>query len=280
VELPLRRPGSSEHLPAPLILGHRGASAVAPENTLAAFSQAIRDGADGIEFDVRLSRDGVPVVIHDATLNRTGSMSGSVRELTVAELQKIDVGSWFDKRTGEKDFSGEKVPTLEQVFNLFAAENGVLYVEMKCDANEGALLASRVADHISAQNMNERVVVECFELTAIQEIKRIDPGVRTAALFEPHLSRPLSTMRGQTIIKLARKHGADEIALHHALARKRILEAARNEGFETVVWTVDDPAWVGRARDHGIKALIANNPRRIVEFRDECNRRGAENSAR
>ena len=269
---------SSEGVRAPLILGHRGASAVAPENTLAAFDQAISDGADGIEFDVRLSSDGVPVVIHDATLNRTGLMSGSVQGFTAEELKTIDVGSWFDKGSGA--FAGEKLPTLEQVFDLFNGKPVALYVEMKCDPNDGALLASAVVRQIKAQSISDRVVVESFDLAAIQEIKRIDPSVRTAALFEPKLSKPMSTIRAQTILNLARKHQADEIALHHTLARKKILEDARKEGFEVVVWTVDDPAWIDRARVHQIKALIANNPRRMVEARDESHPRGDENSPR
>jgi glycerophosphoryl diester phosphodiesterase len=274
----LRGKSSSERFTAPLILGHRGASAVAPENTLAAFSQAIDAGADGIEFDVRLSSDGVPVVIHDAALNRTGLMSKLVRELTCAQLKEIDVGSWFDKRSGA--FAGEKIPTLEQVFDLFAGKPAALYVEMKCDAGEGALLVSAVVDQIHAQNMKDLVVVESFDLTAIQEIKRIDRSLRTAALFEPRLSKPVSTLRAQTIINLARRHSADEIALHHTLARKGILESARKEGFEIVVWTVDDPVWIDRARAGGIKAIIANNPRPMVEFRDASQRRAAEISAR
>jgi glycerophosphoryl diester phosphodiesterase len=273
----LRGMSSSEELRTPLILGHRGASAVAPENTLAAFAQAIDAGADGIEFDVRLSSDGVPVVIHDAALNRTGLVSGLVRELTSAQLKEIDVGSWF-KQSGA--FTGEKLPTLEQVFDLFAGKPVALYVEMKCDAGEGTRLASAVVDQVHAQNMKDSVVVESFDLTAIQEIKRIDRSLKTAALFEPKLSKPISTLRAQTIINLARHHGADEIALHHTLARKGILERARKEGFEIVVWTVDDPIWIDRARACGIKALIANNPRPMVEFRDSSHRRAAENSPR
>ncbi len=107
----------------PLIIGHRGA--LAPENTLAAFRQAIADGADGIEFDVRLARDGVVVVIHDATLERTGALKLKVSNLTAAELQASDVGSWFGKRrrthfaSSDKDFAGETVPLLTQVFELF-----------------------------------------------------------------------------------------------------------------------------------------------------------------
>src|SRR5207253_1739431 len=127
------------HMPTyPLILGHRGASAVAPENTLAAFSRAISDGADGIEFDVRLSRDHVPVVIHDATLNRTGLIDRLVCELTAKELGEVDVGHWFAARgqTGAQSFAGEKLPTLAQIFEIFSTKTGVLYVEMKCSAGE------------------------------------------------------------------------------------------------------------------------------------------------
>lgn len=252
----------------PLILGHRGASAVAPENTLAAFSQAIQDGADGIEFDVRLSSDGVAVVIHDDTLNRTGLISGAVSALTAAQLQQIDVGSWFTKRTGDQTFANETIPTLAAVFDLFASNNAVLYVEMKCAELQAAALAEAVVRQIDEHQMRERVVVESFVLSAIAEVKTSDPHVRTAALFEPRLSKPVSTLRTQTILKLARQHHADEIALHHTLARTKAVQAAKDEGFEVVVWTVDDIGWIERARANGIKALISNNPRVMVEARN------------
>src|SRR4026208_948606 len=105
----------------PLIIGHRGASAGAPENTMAAFRAAIAAGADGIEFDVRLSRDGVPVVIHDSTLRRTGGLPQRIADLTVSELAAVDVGSWFVRK---KDlppgtFTHETVPTLTDLFTLF-----------------------------------------------------------------------------------------------------------------------------------------------------------------
>ena len=252
----------------PLILGHRGASAVAPENTLAAFSRAIQDGADGIEFDVRLSSDGVAVVIHDDTLNRTGLVSGAVSALTAAQLQQIDVGSWFTKKTGGQTFSKETIPTLAAVFDLFASNNAVLYVEMKCAELQAAALAETLVRQIDESKMRERAVVESFALSAIAEVKRIDPRVRTAALFEPRLSKPVSTLRIQTILKLARQHHADEIALHHTLARTAVVQTAKDEGFEVVVWTVDDVTWIERARANGIKALISNNPRVMVEARN------------
>ena len=261
----------------PLILGHRGASAVAPENTLAAFARAILDGADGIEFDVRLSRDGLPMVIHDASLRRTGLRDSLVCDLTSDELQKIDVGSWFTRASFEgapvASYASEKLPTLAQVFELFSPNRGWLYLEMKSDPNQGAKLAAAVVTCIHQFDCANRVVVESFDLPAIAEIKRIDSDIRTAALFEPKLTRPISTIRRLNMVNLARQVGADEIALHHTLAGPGVVEKAKEAGLETVAWTIDDPQWIGRARSLGIKALISNDPAMMVTHRN-----GAEHS--
>ena len=254
----------------PLILGHRGASALAPENTIAAFSRAMQDGADGIEFDVRLSRDQVPVVIHDSTLKRTGLIDAVVSKLTAAELQDIDVGSWFaDKRTQTptNSYKGERLPSLSRVLEFFHSISGVLYIEMKCDPDEGATLAAEVVHLVREHQMVDRVVVESFDLSAIAAMKRIDAGVKTAALFEPKVSRPISTIRHLKMIEQALEHEADEIALHHTLAGKRVVERARSEGLEVVVWTVDSADWVARAQSLGVKALISNDPGEMVQYR-------------
>ena len=253
----------------PLILGHRGASALAPENTLAAFSRAISGGADGIEFDVRLSRDAVPVVIHDATLKRTGLIDRPVSALTAGELREIDVGSWFagHAQDPKASFLGQGVPMLAQVFELFSANNGLLYIEMKCDQDEGPLLAAEVVRLTRDARMAQRVVVESFDHAAIIAVKKIDSGIRTAALFEPKLSRPISTVRRFKMVDTALGVGADEIALHNTLAAGRVVETARQAGLEVVVWTVDDPVWIARARALDIKALIANDPASMLRHR-------------
>lgn len=265
--------GKSGHFPAssPLIIGHRGASAVAPENTLAAFSRAIRDGADGIEFDVRLSRDHVPVVIHDATLERTGLTNALVGELTAKELRMMDVGSWFDSRNPDSNssYAGQNLPTLEQVLELFTERSSLLYLEMKSDtAVGGTQLAAEVVRFIRKYQMTDRVVVESFDLSAIAEVKRIDSGIRTAALFEPKLTRPVSTVRRMKMVDFAVQCAADEIALHHTLVSPRVIEKAKGAGLEIVVWTVDKPDWVQRARTLRIKAIITNDPATIVQNRD------------
>src|SRR6266550_5167468 len=120
----------------PLVIGHRGSSAVAPENTIAAFVRAISDGADGFEFDVRLALDNEPVVIHDSSLQRTARIPGVVAQLTSKELQKIDVGSWFNHQRpddAKKEYETETVPTLDRVFDLVKDTTQILYLEMKSE---------------------------------------------------------------------------------------------------------------------------------------------------
>ncbi len=249
----------------PLIIGHRGASAVAPENTLAAFERALQDGADGVEFDVRLARDRTPVVIHDATLRRTTRRDGAVADLTASELQRWDAGSWFNIRAPEKAldiYTGERIPTLAETLELVGPRSKVVYIEMKCEQPaEYAKLAGAVVGHVREHGLIDRAVVKCFAHDAIREVKRIAPEIRTAALFDRTLSRPVITKR--KIIALAKACGADEISLHRTLARRPVIEAARFQGFATVVWTVDKPDWLRRASDWGIRSVITNDPARM-----------------
>ena len=259
----------------PLIIGHRGASALAPENTLAAFRRALADGADGIEFDVRLSRDGVAVVIHDATLSRTASLRRRVSNLTATELQATDVGTWFGKSRRARlagsvhQFVGESVPVLKQVFQLFENHKGRLYLEMKADNGGGPELAAEVARMIRQTPVRSRVVVECFDLALLERVKAIDSSIRTAALFEPKLSKP-KTMVPRNLAQLAESAGADEIALHYSLARRRIIDQALQLKQRVVVWTVDHPAWIAKAQTLEIHALITNNPARLLAARDSA----------
>lgn len=237
----------------PLIIGHRGASTVAPENTMAAFREAIAVGADGIEFDVRLTRDGVPVVIHDRTLRRTGRVNQRIGDLSWQELSKVDVGSWF-----RPSFASETVPSLRELFELFESNHGSLYLEMKCDSPaEYRPLAEACCGLINEFSFKERVVVECFQLTAIKIVKEIDRDIKTAALFD-------RAFTDQSIITRATEIGAMAVALHHRLARKSLVEKSKQAGLHVAVWTVDDPTWVERAKEIGIDALMTNDPARML----------------
>lgn len=246
----------------PLIIGHRGASRDAPENTLAAFELAFEQGADGLEFDVRLARDRLAVVIHDATLERTARRRELVSALSSEELGNVDVGAWFDAKHGRatrSSFAGQCVPTLAQVFELAGVRARALYVEMKFeDANECGPLAASVVEEVHRHKLEDRVVVESFRLEAVALIKQLAPNVRTAALFERKLARPLP--RASKIIERALECRADELALQHTLASKSLVDAARDVGMRSLVWTVDQQSWIDRALRYGLCAVITNRP--------------------
>ncbi len=253
-----------------LIIGHRGAAAVAPENTLVSFERALADGADGVEFDVRLARDGVPVVIHDATLRRTALRRGTVASFPSTELARMDAGAWFNLRRPRRarpEYAGATIPTLASVFELMKRRDALLYVEMKCGPRDRAPLAAEVARLVRAHSLARRVVVESFDLPSIAELKRLDAGLRTAALFDRRLSRPAPLARGMITRALA--CGAEEIALHHSLATRRTVREAALRGLETIVWTADNPAWVARALRNGVRAVITNDPARLCARRAE-----------
>jgi glycerophosphoryl diester phosphodiesterase len=247
----------------PLIIAHRGASAVAPENTLAAFARAMDDGADGIEFDVRLSRDGVPVVIHDETLRRTGLREGAVAKMDAKQLGKVDAGSWFNRahpKRAREEYARECVPTLDQVFRLLRDCDARLYVEMKFGADEGFVdLTQAVARLIKEYKLHARTVVVSFDLAATVQIKQLDSAIRTGALFEPK-SDLATIVRKQRLIDAAIEHGANEILLHRSIATRSAVRLAAENDLPVVVWTVNDPKWIGRARHLGIQALITNKP--------------------
>jgi glycerophosphoryl diester phosphodiesterase len=140
---------------------------------------------------------------------------------------------------------------------------------MKADARAGLELAAEVVRLIQQTAGRNRVVVECFDLSLIKRVKEIDSSIRTAALFEPKLSRP-ATLVPRNLAELAQAAGADEIALHHSLARRRIVERSLQLNQRVVVWTVDNPAWVAKAQTLQIQGLITNNPARLIAARDSA----------
>ena len=193
---------------------------------MAAFREAIAVGADGIEFDVRLTRDGVPVVIHDSTLHRTAGLPQRIADLTRSELKSVDVGSWFARRTNlpPGSFANETVPSLRELFTLFQSNNLTLCLEMKCDSTaEYAPLAEACRRLIEESRLKDRVIVECFKLPALAIIKQLDGEIKTAALFEPSFSTP-SVLWDQSVVSQATTVGASYLALHYRLARQRLVE--------------------------------------------------------
>ncbi|MGC2236698.1 MAG: glycerophosphodiester phosphodiesterase family protein [Pyrinomonadaceae bacterium] len=249
----------------PLIIAHRGASALAPENTLAAFQKAILGGAEGIEFDVQMAKDGVPVVFHDYDLKRTGRREGKVSDFTSKELQNLDVGTWFNLKNphrANERFSAETVPTFSGLLDFLKDYKGLLYVEMKFAGKDVSALVEAVCKIIRESRFLPQVKLKSFNLEAIKQAKKLFPEIRTVALFEPKFR---TLLRGKLhLIEKAEAFRADELSLHYSLATQKMIERAKARNFPVTIWTADNPAWVKRAINLGLDAIITNNPARLL----------------
>lgn len=228
--------------PFPLVIGHRGASADAPENTLAAFALALEQGAQGVELDVRLSADGNVVVIHDATVDRTTDGSGRVSRLNAAHLRRLDAGM------------GQPVPTLDDVFEAFGP--AMLYnIELKESGLWGKGLESAVADRIDAYHLHNQVVVSSFNPLSLRRARRqLSTTTMTGSLW----------MRGPHFLyrMLALQPPADHP--HHPLVDDAYMAWARTHDLRVHVWTVDEAREARRLAALGVHALITNRPRAIA----------------
>ncbi len=261
-----------ETVSRPLIIAHRGASAAAPENTIAAFRKAIDAGSDGIEFDVRLARDGVPVVIHDRTLKRTNKVDLAVSDLTSKELAAIDVGNSFAARVkstgqGVSENSSVNIPTLAAALEFLRDFKGEVFVELKCGLSDLDPLTVAVCDEVRNSRIAPQVIVKSFRLAVIPRVHAHAPGVRTAALFAPRV--PTLLRKRKHLVEIAVENGANELSVHYSLATRNLMEKARTHGIPVTIWTADNPRWVERARSLGLKAVITNHPARLLARREE-----------
>ena len=254
---------------SPLIVAHRGASAYAPENTIAAFKKAIEAGAEGVEFDVRLSKDGVPVVIHDATLARTTGINGRVAEVTADRLLHLDAGSWFNAShpgNARHEFASEGVPPLRSVLALLTNLPGPIYVELKCETDEEVIpLVDAVGEVIRAAGLQEKIIIGSFRLGVLPHVRTVLQGVQTAALFAPKIMRLLR--KEKYLIDIAREFGADHLSIHKSLVSRKLARKAEKHGMPVTVWTVNASRWVPRAVKQGLYAVITNDPSTFLSRR-------------
>ncbi|MEO5858273.1 MAG: glycerophosphodiester phosphodiesterase family protein [Pyrinomonadaceae bacterium] len=254
----------------PLIIAHRGDSKHAPENTLAAFKRAIDTGADGIEFDVRLAKDGIVVVFHDSSLKRIAYHKGKIAHYTSTELGTIDAGSWFNQHSpklADPAYKNESIPTLADTLEFLKSFKGLIYIELKCKEADTERLAKAVTAVICTSKLLPQIVVKSFKLSAIPLLKTICPDVRTAALFAPKIKNILR--KDKHLLDLAEEAGVDEISLHYTLATRKLMKRAAKRNLRVIIWTADNPRWIRRAINLGLAAIITNDPARLLERRRE-----------
>jgi len=234
--------------PRPLIFAHRGASQLAPENTLTAFRKALELGADGVELDVRLSADGVPVVIHDATVDATTAGSGRVSSLAVSELKGLDAGSSFDPV-----FKDEQIPTLAEVLDNWPA-GAVLNIELKGSGLVERGLEGAVAELLARHGLEENVVVSSFHPLALRRLHKISAPIPIGLLYT-HAS-----MLRLRLSRLLVGAAFDAVHPHHTIVDQRHVAHAHARGARVNVWTVDDPIEMHRLIELHVDGLITNRP--------------------
>lgn len=238
----------------PLIFAHRGASAVAPENTLAAFRRALEMGADGVELDVHLSADGVPVVMHDARVEATTDGTGSLVDLSLKELKSLDAGSWF-----AEDFAGEQIPTLEEV--LADVGNSLLInIELKPAFSKRKGLEAAVADVVQRVGVSERVWFSSFVPYSLYRMRNLLPGVPCGFLYG-----------GSSLFSWLFKSFTPFEAVHPEarLVTPALVRRAHKRGLRVITWTVDDADQARLFARWGVDGLITNNPAQLLRVLGE-----------
>lgn len=225
---------------------HRGASAVCPENTMAAFRKSLELGATGIETDVQMSKDGALILIHDETLERTTNGTGHVKDHTLRELLELDAGSWFSK-----DFAGEPLPVLEDLLDLLKGTDVVLNIELKNGIYLYPGMEEKVIAAVREWGMTEQVVISSFNHYSLVHFKSLAPEMRSGILYGEGLYRPW---------EYAASIGADALhADYHAVLPEWVAEAAAH-GVSYHPWTVNDPERMKALIEAGVAGIITDYP--------------------
>ena len=232
----------------PLIIeAHRGDSANAPENTLAAFKRAVDLGADSIELDVHPAADGTLMVIHDSTLDRTTNGTGAIQTKTVEQLRRLDAGAWF-----APEFAGEKIPALEEVCALLARSNIKLNIEIKASPS-GQNVPLTLVNLLRRFSKERDYIVSSFNLQALLAVRKIEPQIQLALIG-----------KGPDILPLAKLHDLPWIHGEFSTVDKSLIDAAHALGKRVNIWTMDDPSRFSYWQGIGLDKICTNCPAKIL----------------
>ena len=230
----------------PAVIAHRGFKAKAPENTMVAFRKALALEIDAIELDVHLSKDKRVVVIHDETLQRTTNGNGLVKDFTYNELKKLDAGSWFSA-----EFKGEKIPVLEEVFDLLKDSKKILNIELKNSIIEYEDIERMVIDMISKYGFQERIIISSFNHYSLRKVKAIKPEIRTAILCNNITFEPLEYLK---------KYKANDIHINALALNKGLLNCCKINGIKLRCFTVNSESDMKKLLQIGVDGIITDYP--------------------
>ena len=227
-----------------IITGHRGASGLAPENTLASFKKAMEIGADYSELDVQLSKDGQVVLLHDETLDRTTTGKGPVGEWNLADLKTLDAGSWFDEK-----FKNEPLPTLKEVIDLVKGKMK-LNIEIKVKQFNQELV-DKVVALIRAENFQNQCMITSFNQPSVEYVKKIAPELVTGLIFGKKYNESVFTGNW------------DVLSSNKANINEKFMKKAHDAGKQVHVWTVNDEKEMQKLIKLGVDGIITNYPDRL-----------------
>ncbi len=235
-----------------LVFAHRGASGGAPENTMAAFKQAIEKGSDGVELDIHLTADGKVVVIHDATVDRTSDGKGEVAYRNYGELARLDMAARWKGST----WGAQRIPLLEEVIECVIPAGLLMNIEIK-GGKASPALAERAVGIIRSYDAMDRVVFSSFDPSQINKVRTLVPSSRRALLsyFPPPLS-------------LGKADDLWGCHPNHLLASKGAVERWHSEGMHVQLWTVNTKKSMQRALRMGADGIITNHPALALAVRD------------
>lgn len=238
------------------VFAHRGASGYAPENTLEAFALAIEQGADGIELDVQLSSDGIPVVIHDETIDRVTEKTGYVKDYTLQELKELTV-----LKDKFPEYGQSKIPTLKEVLEAVKSSGIQVNIELKTGIYWYPDIEKKVAEIVEETGMKEKIIYSSFNHYSVQRIKEIVPDAETAYLYSDVILN---------VEDYAKKTNVDGLhpAVYHVKMADFLKEYVKS-GLDVRVWTVNEEADMRALTEAGVTAVITNYPDVAVRVRKE-----------
>jgi glycerophosphoryl diester phosphodiesterase len=229
------------------VVGHRGAMGHVPENTMLSFERALELGADWIELDVHLSRDGELAVIHDETLDRTTNGNGLVKDYSMAELRELDAGAWFGA-----EYAGQRVPSLNDVLVWARARDVVVDIEIKNAPIYYSGIEAAVVRCLEQHAMSEQAIVISFDHASVKRVKELDERVATGVLYA---GRPVDGGVG-----LAQAANADAVLPHWAYVTRQDVDAAHAAGIAVAPWVSSDPSVLQNLIQLGVDAIGTNHP--------------------
>lgn len=241
-----------DQLTKPVIFAHRGASKYAPENTMAAFDLAISMGAPAIELDTMLTRDGVPVVIHDSSVDRTTNGSGNVDGLTLKEISRLDAGSWFSEK-----FKGETVPHLRDVFNRYKGKL-LINVELKNYHSPFDNLVVQVAALVQELGNLDSLIFSSFMPHNLLRLKRLLPEAKAALLVEDGFAGRILSSR------LFSSISPELIHPFKSYINQGYLDKEHSRNRRVNAWTVNDHRQAKQFMEWGIDGLITDDPEGLI----------------